>query len=406
MLNGLPDYHRVGAEAATTTLVVRFYFPSAAQRRHADLLIQLEKETGWHVRIHPSVHQEALKTTALRLLPTGLTSHNTPSLYHDQNTVCLHCKGDTTLEAVREAERKFYEETDWHLELVVPSLMEEQTRRQVPAGEAIAHASALFSDTGDLYRIGTDEVRKVLWLHFHFPETAKDRYAEKLATLQEQTGWRVNLNPDTHRKALIEMAHRLLPAEVSVDGKAIVYQDGHYVRLNCEGNIDAETREQLQQRFRAETGWSLYLTTSTDENHDTAESLMDKTKALALVRTTLQDADGLQHIAIDPAQKTIQLKFKFPAMAQHYYADQFTSLESQTGWKLHIAPDVNEEAMKAEVKAVLPTGKAQIDSIELVPEDKNVIVTYHGQIKASILAAAQAIFEEKTGWTLLPAQST
>jgi Cft2 family RNA processing exonuclease len=406
MLNGLPDYHRVGAETASMTLVARFYFPSAAQRRYAELLVQLEKETGWHVRIHSSIHQEALKTTALRLLPTGLTSQNTPSLYHDQNTVCLHCKGDTTLEAVREAERKFHEETDWHLELIVPSLMEEQIRRQVPAGEAIAHASALFSVTEDLYRIGTDEVRKTLWLHFHFPEIARDRYAEKLASLQEQTGWRVNLNPDTYRKALIEMAHRLLPPEVSVDGKTIVYQDGHYVRLNCEGHIDAKMREQIQQQFRAETGWSLYLTTSTAESNATDDNLMDKTKALALVRMTLQDADGLQHISIDPAQKAIQLKFKFPDMAQHSYADQFSGLETQTGWKLHIAPEVNEEAMKAEVRAVLPTGKAQIDSIELVPADKNVVVTYHGQIKANILAAAQAIFEEKTGWTLISAQGT
>jgi hypothetical protein len=406
MLNGLPDYHRVGAETASTTLVVRFYFPSAALRRYSDLLVQLEKETGWHVRIHPSIHQEALKTTALRLMPAGLTCHTTPSLYLDQNTVCIHCKGDTTLEAVHEAERKFHEETDWHLELVVPSLMEEQTRRQVTSGEAIAHASALFSVTGDLSRIGTDEVRKVLWLHFHFPEVAKDRYAEQLATLQEQTGWRINLNPDTHRKALIEMAHRLLPEEVSIDGKTIVYQDGHYVRLNYEGRIDAERREQLQRQFRAETGWSLYLITSADESHDTTESRMDKIKTLALVRTTLQDADGLQHIAIDPTQRAIQLKFKFPDMAQHYYAEQLASLETQTGWTLHIASEVNEEAMKAEARAVLPTGKAQIDTIEIVTENKSVIVTYRGQIKASILAAAQAIFEEKTGWTLVPAQST
>src|SRR5207244_4345574 len=100
---------------------------------------------------------------------------------------------------------------DWHLELVVPSLIEEQSKHQIPVGEAIAQASAMFSAHGDLHRIGTDEVRKVLWLHFHFPEVAKERYAEQLAILEEQTGWRVNLNPDTHRKALIEMAHRLLP---------------------------------------------------------------------------------------------------------------------------------------------------------------------------------------------------
>ncbi|GHO96677.1 hypothetical protein KSF_067250 [Reticulibacter mediterranei] len=403
MLSGLPGYHRVGAEIASTTLVARFYFPAAAQRRYADLFVQLAKETGWQVRLHPSVHQEALIATARRLLPTGLTCHNTPSLYHDQSTVCLHCTGDTTLEAVREAEQRFHEETGWHLELMVPSLMEEQDKRQIPAGEAIAQASALFSTGGDLYRVGTDEVRKTLWLHFHFPETTRKRYAEQLATLEAQTGWRVNLNPDTHKKALIEMAHRVLPAGVNVDGKANVFQDGHYVRLNCSGPISTEEQEQAQQQFRAETGWSLYLVKTAEENHAADEQRMEKSKVLALVRTTLQEAEGLQHIAIE--QGTIQLKFKFPDMARQSYTEQFANLEEQTGWPISLLDGVNEEALKTEVRAVLPTGKAQIERIDLAPVDKSVLVTYRGQIKASILAAAQAIFEEKTGWTLAANQS-
>jgi hypothetical protein len=404
LLSNLPGYHRVGVDIASTTLLVRFHFPAIAQQRYADLFRQLEEETAWQVRMHPSVHQEALTALARRLLPPGLMSNGAPSLYHDQCVVCVHCQGNTTIEAVREAEQQFVAETGWQLELIVPSLMAEESLRQVPQGEAIAQASAMFSSQYNLYRIGTDAVRKVLWLHFHFPDRAKERCAEQIAQLEAQTGWRVSVHPNMHQKALIELAHSLLPEGVSVVGKTVVHQDGRYVRLSCEGHLSTEVCETMKQRFLEETGWSLYIvSTSEEETNDTSAhpERMEKVKALVQVREMLQDAEGLLHIAADVANSIIQMKFTFPDAATQYYEEQFAQLERQTGWRMEVLPEVNEDALRTEVRTVLPIGRAQIEAISLFPEEKRVLVSYRGQIKASILAAAQAIFAEKTGWNLM-----
>jgi Cft2 family RNA processing exonuclease len=397
LLSHLPGYHRVGADVAKTTLTVRFHFPTVAQRRYADLFAQIEAETAWNVRVYPSVHQEALIATARNLLPEGLTCHTAPSLYQNQCLISLNCTGHTTFEAVREAEKRFHEETDWQLELIVPTLKGEEANHQVPQGEAMSQATTLFSANSDLYRIGLDEARKILWLHFHFPEIARERYADKLASLEKQTGWRVNLHTHTRHKALLEVAHRLLP-EGSIEGSASVHQDSRRVRINCIEQLSEQMQEDLQKQFNAETGWSLDLRFSTREVP--GDNRLEKTKALTLVHTTLQEVEGLQHIAANSASGVIHLKFKFPDMALQNYAERISTLEHQTGWQICIDSDVNEEALRSEVRAVLPTAKAQIDTITLDTSEKCVLVTYRGQIKASILAAAQAIFAEKTGWTL------
>src|SRR5258708_13043796 len=52
MLSELPGYYKAGGEVATTTLLLRFYFPLVAQTRYADVFAELEAQTGWQVRLH------------------------------------------------------------------------------------------------------------------------------------------------------------------------------------------------------------------------------------------------------------------------------------------------------------------------------------------------------------------
>ncbi len=262
VLNELPGYYKTGVDATNATLVLRFHFPDVAQTRYAELFEQIEAQTGWHVRLYPSVHQEALAEMASRVLPDGLTCNSTPSLYLGQHIVSVSCSGKSSMEEVQEAQQRFEEETGWHLDILVPAA--EDASSWVSQGEAIAIASEMFSSEQNLYRVGVDTTRRIIWLHFYFPEVAKQRYAEQLSDLEAQTGWHIELHPNAHQKALVEAARRLLPDDIDIVSKSL-HQDSKTLRLTCSGHMRREAIKDMQRQFTEETGWHLDLIVPIDK---------------------------------------------------------------------------------------------------------------------------------------------
>ncbi len=259
LLGNLPDFYKAGAEPANATLLLRFYFPTIAQARYAELFAQLEEETGWYVRLHSAVHHQALVEMARRLLPEGLTCNGTPSLHLDRQTVRVYCQGMANPEAIQEAQQRFLEETGWKLELLMPGQKLESTTtpQRLPRDEALTLAREMFNPVPGFYRVGADPTKGTLWLHFHFPDTAKPRYMEQLVDLATRTGWRVYLYPNAHEKALIAQVSRLLPEGVNITGKPSVYQDTRRLSASLSEPLSAQAIEEIQKRFTQETGWKL-----------------------------------------------------------------------------------------------------------------------------------------------------
>ncbi len=264
MLGELPGFYKAGGEAATTTLLLRFYFPLVAQTRYADVLAEFEAQTGWQVRLHQTTHQQALIEMARRLLPSDLTCDGVPSLHLDQQMVKVHYLGHADPAALQDAQQQFLAETGWHLHLVSPG-KKTVTSGRMAQGEAISLISETFKEVPNFYRVGAEANKGILWLHFHFPDIARGRYAQQIADLANKTGWKVYLYPYVDQKALIEAARRLLPEGVGVSGKALLYQDSRTLTLTGTGSLPAEERENIQQRFSIETGWTLDLRTSVEE---------------------------------------------------------------------------------------------------------------------------------------------
>jgi Cft2 family RNA processing exonuclease len=222
LLSDLPGFYKVGAEPLSATLLLRFHFPAIAQTRFAEQLAQLEAQTGWHVRLHPAVHHQALVEMAHRLLPEGLTSNGTPSLHLDRETVRVYYQGIANPGAIQEAQQRFLEETGWRLELLMPG-QKPDTPQRLSRDEALTLARKMFNPIPGFYRVGADPTKSTLWLHFHFPDTARPRYMQQLVELATQTGWRVYVYPNAHETALIALITRLLPDNVSIIDKPSVY---------------------------------------------------------------------------------------------------------------------------------------------------------------------------------------
>jgi Cft2 family RNA processing exonuclease len=256
LLSDLPGFYKAGAEPASATLLLRFHFPSVARSRYAEQFAQLEAQTGWHVRLHPAVHHQALVEMARRLLLEGLTSNGTPSLHLDQETVRVYCQGTASPEAIQEAQQRFLEETGWRLELLMPG-QKPDTPQRLSRDEALTLARKMFNTVPGFYRVGADPTKGTLWLHFHFPDTARPRYMEQLVELATQTGWRVYVYPNAHEKALIAQVSRLLPDGVSITDKPSVYQDTRRLSVSLSGPLSMEALEEIEGKFTEETGWKV-----------------------------------------------------------------------------------------------------------------------------------------------------
>lgn len=264
MLSQLAGYQKVGADASTGSLLPRFHFPLAAQAKYADIFQELEARTGWHVSLNPATNQQALAEMARHVLPPGVSCDGTPSLYPQQQKVSVHYVGSAEDEAIEQAKLRFLEETGWQLDMLSPEKRAAQTPGMVQ-GEAMSLASETFRQAPDFYRVGADGKKGILWLHFYFPDIARQRYKEQLADVAHATGWRVYVYPYANRAALIDTARRLLPEGIGIDGKASVYEESRTLHLMCTGPVDAETRERIQQQFTEDTGWLFDLRSPVDE---------------------------------------------------------------------------------------------------------------------------------------------
>lgn len=265
ILRHQPGYLKVGAEPGRWLLHARFHFPHIARQRYTTLFAEIEKQTGWQVQVAEGVHQEALAQMARTVLPSGLNPTGAPSIYHNQQAVLLQCKGGAPQAEILTAQQRFQEETGWQLTITTPdsrTMMEQPPR--MAQGEAMARITAAFSGVPELYRVGVDSRLKIFWLHFHFPEKARECYSSLLTTLEEETGWRVYLHPYVHQKALVETAQRLLPNQTGLTGKKTLHQETCTLHLKGTFLPDEAQCLEIARRFTEITGWSLQLEQAND----------------------------------------------------------------------------------------------------------------------------------------------
>jgi Cft2 family RNA processing exonuclease len=282
LLTPLPGFRKVGVKASQQPqLLVRFDFPEIAQQRYAGQLSHLETQTGWRVHVHPATRQDALLETARRVVPAELAWNAPPSIYQkDRTVVAIVSTGTASQEERRMAGQRFTEETGWRLDLVVPALENEpETPPRLSQSEALARVTSALCQATDLYRIGADTKRGILWLHFYFPAVAQQRSGAQITRLAEETGWRIEVHPSIHQKALIERARELLPEGVTPVGKASLHQDRCELRFVCVGELSATDNENAQRRFTEATGWRLDLSVTGENQREKASVEVLRTDA-------------------------------------------------------------------------------------------------------------------------------
>ena len=124
---------------------------------------------------------------------------------------------------------------------------------------AIQAAHRLLSDQPGYVKVGAEPGRYLLHARFHFPEVARQRYADLFSQIEAQTGWHVQVQEGTNQGALAQMAGSVLPVGLTPIGSPSIYHNEQAVIIKCRGSATREEILAAQQRFSAETGWELTI---------------------------------------------------------------------------------------------------------------------------------------------------
>jgi Cft2 family RNA processing exonuclease len=220
-------------------------------------------------------------------------------------------------------------------------------------------------------------------LRFHFPRTARERFAERIAALEAETGWSIGLRPTPDLGALQAAALRHLPSGLRSLSLPSLHDAAGLVEVRVEGRSDPGDVATAAAAFRAETGYELVLRGDgvpvAPHAADRAEvispeggtaSRLDQTRAFAAVKAALRARGGtVYHLALRDG--TIEVSFLTPAVGRRFLP-VLEELTRQVGWPLGIAPQPQQGPLIGLVRQIL--GRRIAKGPGLFPAEERVRV--------------------------------
>jgi Cft2 family RNA processing exonuclease len=270
-----PDLYRRSVNPDTGEVTLAFHFPRVAREQYKEQLAAASAEAGVAITVSPQPHQGALTETAYAVLPENLTATKT-SLHHERDAIRLRCSGTASNEAIETAIETFHKRTGWNLEIErdapgqpnksrpktngsPPPQTHEEEQNRLDLNTAMALTRAAFRDVPDFYKVSADQSQGILMVRFHFPDVAAERYADRLAQVSEQTGWRVSIYPELHQGAMDSLVRKMIPAGAEMAAAPSLHRKQQQVVVKVQGKIEKETLKTIQASFTKTTGWHLVV---------------------------------------------------------------------------------------------------------------------------------------------------
>jgi len=431
-----PDLYKQSVNLQTGEVILRFHFPDIARHRYQDVLTEAAEEADVDITIWPHPHQGALIEAAQRVLPESLKIAGYPSAFHDKKRLLFHVVGQTTKDLLLKAQAQYEQMTGWHLtfhqmeEIIQQendvSAASSDTVAMPTVSSSLASEAALtltlnrLKDLPGFVRVEREEVTKSLVLTFLFPDAVRTRHKPVFQELAEQTGWLIKLTSAPSQKALIQVARRFLPSEVSVIGTAELFPGRKQVRLVYSGHISPAALEDVQTSFRSITGWTIalfheasekqpYIFSGSDSEktaqkpqHHVPQHVLDATAALQYAQLHLGSLPGYIRVAVEIETRTLRPRFAFPEKALRDYGERIADVADATGWRVRLHPFPSAVAIKKVLDCILPSGLIVTSDLAIVEETHTVKVVCVGEASSAEVSQCQLQFLEETGgWSLV-----
>ncbi len=235
--------------------------------------------------------------------------------------------------------------------------------------EALKLADDLFPPEAGLYRKGVDREQGEITLYFHFPEPVSRKYRQQLAELAGASGWSVLVHSEAHHGALAEAARNVLPSDWAVLKTPSIHREQRQVIIKCvtPRGSGFEQLSQAKDDFLERTGFQLIPVgeggktspaAAVPSTGGAAGGTMEINQTYQLIRNTLA-SQGAQVFRTSKKQDQhglfIEVSFITPEVGERYQ-ENLRALADETGWRIKINPEPNQNEVKALVRGKIPPG--------------------------------------------------
>ncbi|MEW5870345.1 MAG: MBL fold metallo-hydrolase [Chloroflexota bacterium] len=269
---------RAGYRLEQKLLVLTFDFPLAARQQYQEHIHSLQAATGWQIEIAPETNQEALKSLASSLLPSGWKLLKGPAVYREQQRLALTAappdpaadNANDNAAAIQSACQAFQQTSGFELEITLAQPVAAAPPPVYPSAEAgpiaasepceinAAYAAIKAALEGStLYRASLkgDEIQ----LSFISPQVG-GRYQEQIQALSRQLGWKLSINPQPNQGAILEAARALLlAAGWNIQKGPSLYPERGEVAVGLPQPPEEPALHRLQEAVYTQTGYQLVV---------------------------------------------------------------------------------------------------------------------------------------------------
>ncbi len=249
----------------------------------------------------------------------------------------------------------------------------------------------------DLYRRSYNPDTGAVTLYAHFPERARQRYAEALRNVEQQAGVAITIADQVHYGMLMSAVRSALPEGVPLTQLLLHAAERRAVARGPE-QLDPQHLEAAQQQFEQTTGWQLQF--ELEHEPVAPERYRNSDAALSFAWLQLPLESGCYAIGAHQDDHTLLVRFAFPDVAAERYAANLARIERVTGWKVQVHPAPQQERLAALARTLLPAGLQSIGAASLQFDTHRLSLTYTGTAAANEITQAQQRFTAETGWVL------
>ena len=236
---------------------------------------------------------------------------------------------------------------------------------------------------------------------------AAQRHADALAALAEQTGRQVDVHPEAHQASLEQAARESLSAAATITRAPSILREQRQVKVTVDELPAPEKLSSLRDRFREQTGFSLEVSqgkASTPAPRQTYDDTgrMEINAAFAEIdrafaarphrphkKSKKSDADG----------PYIELSFISPEVGARF-EELLGDLQYRTSWRIVVANKVDQQAVLATAREVIPDTWQQKKGPGLDVTGRRLLLRLVQEPPAEQRQEVSEALEERTGFTL------
>ncbi len=293
------------------------------------------------------------------------------------------------------------------------------TRRSGPRPDTAGIQATIdryLGNAPDLYQRSIDPDTGAVALRYFFPLVAAARDAEAIRLIAEEIHAPVTVWPQSHQGQLAAAAQEILPTGLIAERAPAIFLDTGRVELRCTGHASRPEVAAAEAAFVAKTGWGLSIRAPGVESAVpvAAPEVEDSdiiaprrgvrrselNFALTTARTWFGPETGCYKASADQATCIVTLRFHFPEIAKAQHGTQLAELANFIGWSVTIWPQPHQEALMRVAREALPPSLRPSGAPAIQSVTREVALRAQGSATPEEIAAAEAAFTAKTGWSL------